>query len=302
MITTNVNDGTSDTKIVPQVDGGAVIDPVVPVVPAVNIAPELEFDIVDETVTVDPSELTTKLAAQEEELKLMREQASQAKILQDGFSQLGQQFNTMQAPQTPVYPNMPVAPVQAQANFNIPEKTTFNEDFFKDPQSGIANMLMPVMQNQQANYEAKMSSMNKMLSKQTALSNENNRSLFGKYGQEIEAYAANFGGDDPYAMAFSQTRSNHFSELMEANTTTAVDAALAKYKEELAKVTKDPAQSSPVGATTLDNVSAPAKTKVQISAKDMKYVKSIAEQQFGVGVNMEMQMQVYDYLKRNDKI
>ena len=274
-----------------------------PAVPATNIDPVIDgFDIIEENTNEPTAE---ELKAQLEEIKAANEalktNADLTVGMQQGFQTLASQLAAQNAPKydnLPGLPNAQPAPVQ---NYSLPDKETFEKEFFTNPYDSFTKMLAPVIGNQQNAINNQMAEMNKMISKNQVYMNEANKEILSKYGDEVEVYASRLGGNNPYGDAIKQVTMNHFNDIMTEKTKSVEEQAYAKAKAEFEAASANLAATtaSPVGTTALGTTTNPGAKKVKITKGEMDKVKALTATKFGPDSGPEVELQMYNYMKSN---
>jgi hypothetical protein len=220
--------------------------------------------------------------------------------MQQGFQSLAQQLQggTPDFNNLPGMPNAPSAPAQS---YQMPDKETFEKEFYASPFDSFTKMLAPVIGNQNTQMNTQMEAMNKMISKNQVYMDTSNKDILSKYGDEVEAYAARLTGSNPYGDAVKQVTMNHFNDIMSEKTKTAEEAAYTKAKEEFEKASQNLAQvsASPVGMTNMGASTNPSASKVRITKADMDKVKQLTATKFGPDSGPEIEVQMYNYMKEN---
>lgn len=275
-------------------------------VPETGIEPDLGgFEVVEET-TAGPTaeELAAQLEALRKEKELLEQSANLTTGMQEGFQTLAQQLQAQQGNKFDNLPGLPPAPNNMpQQNFALPDKETFEKEFFTNPYDSFQKMLAPVIGSQQATINNQMAEMNKMISKNNAYMNESNKEILNKYGDEVQVYASRLNSNDPWGDAIKQVTTNHFNDIMQekikATETSAYEKAMADLKAAQDKVDQV-SSGSPVGSTNLGMATNPGSKKVRITKAEMQKVKDMTAMKFGPNSGAETELQMYNYMKENN--
>ncbi len=281
-------------------DNDPVVEPVVePNVPVANVEPDLgAFEIIEDTPAQSPEDLAAIVAKLQADNEALKNNSSLADGMTAGFATLASQLQN-QAPASNNFdtlPGMPTAPATpGMQSYNIPDKETFEKDFYTNPYDAMTKLIAPALQNQQNSLTSQMSGMNKMISKNNAYMSEANKPVLTKYADEVEAYATRLSGNDPYGDAIKQVTQNHYLEMQQDAIKAATEKALADYKAELEKAPASP--PSMVGGTTLGTSEPKSIPKTRVTAAQMKKVKEATVSQFGPNAGPEYEKMMYDYMK-----
>lgn len=277
-----------------------VVDDVIDtMIPETGIEPDLDMFEIAEDNAPTADDLAAQLAAKDAELAELKKQSDLTAGMQQGFQSLAQQLQSQNAPDYSNLPGLPPAnPNQMPQSYALPNKEDFEKDFFTNPYDAMTKMLAPALGNQQSALTSQMSEMNKMISKTQVYTNEANKEILSKYGDEVEVYASRLGGKNPYEDAVKQVTMNHFADIMSEKTKSAseqaYEKALADLRAEQGKTTP-----SPVGTTAMGTMTNPQPAKVKVTKAQMDKVKMMTATKFGPDSGPEVELQMYNYMKDN---
>ena len=260
------------------------------------------FDVVDDSNEPTAEDLRAQLEATKKEMELLKQSSDLSTGMQQGFQTLAQQLQAQKAPDYSNLPGLPNLPQnQNTQNFSLPDKETFEKEFFVNPYESLQKFLAPVISSQQATVSTQMAEMNKMVSKNNAYMNESNKDILSKYGDEVQVYASRLSGNDPWGDAIKQVRTNHFNDIMQETVKSAEQRAYEKAKADLeaakANLTNNP--GSPVGTSNLGGITNPQPSKIKVTKAQMDKVKQMTAAKFGPNSGAEVEMQMYEYMKNN---
>lgn len=277
-----------------------VVDEVIDtMVPGTGIEPDLDMFEIAEDNAPTADDLAAQLAAKDAELAELKKQSDLTAGMQQGFQSLAQQLQTQQAPDYSNLPGLPAANSnQTPQSYALPNKEDFEKDFFTNPYDAMTRMLAPALGNQQSALTSQMAEMNKMISKTQVYTNESNKDILSKYGDEVEVYASRLGGKNPYEDAVKQVTMNHFADIMSEKTKSASEQAYEKALADL-RAEQGKATPSPVGTTAMGTMTNPTPAKVKVTKAQMDKVKMMTATKFGPDSGPEVELQMYNYMKDN---
>lgn len=110
-------------------------------------------------------------------------------------------------------------------------------NFYKDaPSQSMLKLMTPVLQQMKAETNKVTQTQAVQISKLTALADESNKQLYGKYSTEIEEVAKGLGaGESVYQQAIAQVKLNHIEDIIAERTQSSLATQVAAVEAEALK-------------------------------------------------------------------
>ena len=188
---------------------------------------ESPYEVVDEATNdpfggKKPEEILAELKAKEAEAASLKAQADSAAALAGSFAALGDRLEkVVSRPVNVPLPASAPGPTESEDAF----KERMRQKLLEDPVAAIVESVGKYY----GGVMGKQSSALTAISKQTFMLDPDNKSLYQKYGAEIEAHAAQFAGSPTaYQDAADKVKAAHFSEMQKSYLDAEIDKRVAE--------------------------------------------------------------------------